>query len=34
MKYILLWIAYEVIRSKSIWLFNFLINYNDRKNKL
>lgn len=26
MKWILIWIAYEVIRAKTIWLWYYLIN--------
>jgi hypothetical protein len=31
MKYIFIFLMYEVIRPKLIWLWYYLINYNDRK---
>ena len=30
MKYLLIWVAYEFIRPKFIWLWYYLIKYNDK----
>ena len=30
MKYLLIWAAYEFIRPKAIWLFNYLVSRGQR----